>query len=358
MMRRLLRQFRRTVVILALLYGAGVWLLSLTLGPRPWAEVRIRLTEDRHYELAGLSPDGRMIATRQGWNGPDGNNVDLTEPNTIWLWDLADFADRGVAPVAVAQVAPFHRICNQFIDSHPNWQRLFWDFVLAADPDEHCRRLLGHRGGFLGDLRLSPDGHYLMRQDYRDPGPTHQAYLVFNRGTPTGQLRIPRMEQLLAIGGDGTWVTTSEGTGPPPQIIIRRREMANGSVSKKTILKGAHRATEQSPDGRWIIAGDEAMHVGGRWIHLNLWVYDAETGERRLTTCGKGIYQFAHHGKTLIDSPDWNLLGQLRFFHLETGEQTGTYHPYVCESITISPDSETVAVTTYNEPDGAVSRWP
>src|SRR5437763_4398831 len=98
-MPRLTRQLRRTAVILAGLYLAGVGLLAGILPPRPYVEFRVRLTEDRHYELVGVSPDGSMLATCQGQFGLDGHPVQLTEPDTVWLWDLADVARHGAAPV-------------------------------------------------------------------------------------------------------------------------------------------------------------------------------------------------------------------------------------------------------------------
>src|SRR4051794_36399946 len=80
MMRCLLHQLRRPTVILAGVYLAGAGVLAGTLSPRPLAEFRARLTDDQHYELVGLSPDGRMVATTQGGTGLDGRNVPPSEP--------------------------------------------------------------------------------------------------------------------------------------------------------------------------------------------------------------------------------------------------------------------------------------
>src|SRR3954452_17415273 len=128
MMRCLLHQLRRPTVILAGVYLAGAGVLAGTLSPRPLAEFRARLTDDQHYELVGLTPDGRMVATTQGGTGLDGRNVPPSEPDTIWVWSLADATSRGIA-TGIADRPPLPTFLFGFIESHPNWQRAFWDLL-------------------------------------------------------------------------------------------------------------------------------------------------------------------------------------------------------------------------------------
>ncbi len=363
MMRRLLRQFRRPAVTLALLYAAGVGLLAGILEPQPSLQFPIRLTEDRHYELAGLSPDGKMLATRQGWQGLNGRTVDIAEPDVVWLWDLADADKRGGAPVPVAQKSPFRGVGARWVDNQPTWERLFWALLAAPGPDEQFRGL-ACVGPQWDIVWLSPDGRLLVRV-WPELVPTtpERQYRVFGWSGPRGYLRIPVHEQLLAIGEGAKWVTTVEYTEQPKaQTIVRRRSLENGREVRRTVLADtAALAMGQPLDGRWLLAGGESDRVGG--------AYDAETGERVLDISGKpptpffgNEYRLARHGKTLIDMPAWGRgcgpNGGIRFTDLESGRETGYYDPPSWEFNAVSPDEETVAVTTYSDPNGLVSRYP
>jgi len=109
---------------------------------------------------------------------------------------------------------------------------------------------------------------------------------------------------------------------------------------------------EQWFDGPWLIAGADSRHIGFQWIFRRQWVFDAETGKRRCDISGQHIHGVARRGRTLIRTERESLnrlLGDLEFFDIESGEQTGAYRPYICEFEAISPDGDTVAVTTYHD---------
>src|SRR4051794_38901266 len=114
-MPRLARICRRPVVIFAVLYLAGVGVLAATVPPRPFAEFRVRLDEERYYELVGLSPDGNTVPTRQSDRGPGPAIVNRTEPDTIWLWDVDATDSRPAAP-AVALETPFPWYLKNWFD--------------------------------------------------------------------------------------------------------------------------------------------------------------------------------------------------------------------------------------------------
>ena len=208
-MRHLLRQFRRPVVILAVLYLASVGLLTAVMQPRPAVEVCIRLTDDRHYKIVGLSPDGRTMATRQDSNGPGGKSIDLTEPETIWLWDLAPPFYRRVESTAVASNSPMLRFSSSYLDKRSNWQRVFWQLLQSSSPDPQFRRLV-YGAPSWGVEWLSPEGRSLLRDWSATSTPGHRAYLIIDWSGPRHDIQIPLAERPLDISNDAKWVTTPE----------------------------------------------------------------------------------------------------------------------------------------------------
>src|SRR3954465_11614265 len=88
-MPRLVRHLRRPVILLPLLYSAGVWVLAETMGPQPWVQVNVNVDADRRYEFVGLSPDGNAVATHQYLQrSKSGWSQSRAYPDTIWVWEL------------------------------------------------------------------------------------------------------------------------------------------------------------------------------------------------------------------------------------------------------------------------------
>jgi len=209
-MPRLARHLRRPAVVLAGLFLAGAGLLAGTLPPRPFAEFRVRLDTGRYYDLVGISPDGNTIATRQSDWGPGRASANVTEPETIWLWNLDEIVNgRGATVVAVE--TPFPRYGPDRSVAQTGWQRLFWTIVLAPSPYREQVRLLG-RGGRYGDVWLSADGRWLVRFGWPDPpdiGPAESSpvYFVSEWGTPHSTIRIPLAERPMAVTRDTVLLT-------------------------------------------------------------------------------------------------------------------------------------------------------
>jgi WD40 repeat protein len=312
--------------------------------------VPIRVTAGQRYVLLGLSPDGRTLATCQ--DGPDQNGILAGESDmdAVWLWDLARPTHGGIIPTPVVRRSSLLFAIRERIDD-PAWSRLFWEIIQAPDPDEEFHNLFGNGITDLTAALLSPDGRLLIDRGFGDPPKT--VLPIYDRRGETRQLRIPATEHLLAIGPDSASVTTCERNDQPSRVIVRRRDMASGRELSRTVLMGTMEFPfEQSPDGRWLVGGDET-----KW-HGDQWLFNIETGERHLDISGDARWFFARQGKTFV-TMSWWAPQHLKLVELETGRQRADCCPSLGAWLhTISPDGETVAVTTREEPADPLSFWP
>jgi WD40 repeat protein len=260
-MRRFLRQFRRPVVILVVLYLACVWLLSSVLPPQP---TMIVPRSEFMQMLIGFSPDGRRLAV-----GPHAyytTQATLSEDSfQVWQLDSAppsriDIRDRA---------KPGFRLA--FLCSSPAGRRLFWRYL--DEPEWWGSRKLPA----IISPEVSPDGRWIVTEGIRD----------WVTGRSAGGLPEFFGQLFLLPGGSVTLKLTEFDGGAHFQVSrwdldqeheIRRMEWDNFRTAEYYVNWGCN--PEISQDGRWLL---QQGAVDGKWGKPNsLIVWDVATGRKHI----------------------------------------------------------------------------
>jgi hypothetical protein len=368
-MRRVFRQFRRPVVILAVFYLAGIGFLSASLPYRPRLQFRV---EPHLPALVGFSPDGRMLVTTTGVRHL---STFTNEPEyagePLQFWNIA--ADRDPAvPLLIRERTDLllwrlHWDMVDLPDQHQ--QPLFWTCAAAQEPRKRFAEIFPFTRELIElSKELAADGAFALSADGRFAVYQKASYLsdhdgttwVLDRETRRGSYTLPTGKGFFSFGPGKTTLTTQEWGDKSLRAVVRRWDLASGrELLCREWADMPEDGRTVSPGGHWLVAGKSSVE------DTSCVVFDIETTERRLAVPDAMDWMFANQDHVLITS-HWatgEAPTRVVFWDLNTGTRCGEYRPdwevsQVPNLHALSHNGQVAVVTLQGDEANILDHWP